>query len=269
MIQDIAPAVFHNEFHPRPPKDGDILLDFKGHELALKSDGSFFRWPEASVREAMWLFDIDDTGIFLCSLASLQPHYQSIFEMRYRQPMSEAFLAVTAWHLSCWYNDNRFCGSDGTRLVPSKTERALQCPHCGKIIYPRINPAVIVAIINDEDEILVTRYANGPYRRDALVAGYCEIGETLEDTVHREVREETGLDVDELHYYKSQPWGLSGSLLAGFWCRTHGNIPIHLQRSELDRAVWRKRSDAYNLNGNPSLTAEMIHVFSQGGFKEE
>lgn len=266
MIQDIAPAVFHNEFHPRPLKAGDILIDFKGHEIALKEDGSFFTYPEVSVTPASWLFDIDDTGIFLCSLSSFNPVYRSIFEMRYQRPMKDAFLAITAWHLSCWQKDNRFCGSCGTPLVPSKTERALQCPHCGKIIYPRINPAVIVAILNDEDEILITRYANGPYRRDALVAGYCEIGETLEDTVHREVKEETGLDVDDLHYYKSQPWGLSGSLLAGFWCRTHGQHEIRLQRDELDRAVWRKRGESFNLNDNPSLTAEMIHVFQQGGF---
>lgn len=266
MIQDIAPAVFHNEFHPRPLKAGDILIDFKGHEIALKEDGSFFTYPEVSVTSASWLFDIDDTGIFLCSLSSFNPVYRSIFEMRYQRPMKDAFLAITAWHLSCWQKDNRFCGSCGTPLVPSKTERALQCPHCGKIIYPRINPAVIVAILNDEDEILITRYANGPYRRDALVAGYCEIGETLEDTVHREVKEETGLDVDDLHYYKSQPWGLSSSLLAGFWCRTHGQHEIRLQRDELDRAVWRKRGESFNLNDNPSLTAEMIHVFQQGGF---
>ena len=267
MIQDIAPAVFHNEFHPRPPKGKDILLDFKGHEIALKKDGGFFTWPLAGVTDPLWLFDIDDTGIFLSDLSSFAPDYRRIFEMRYVRPLKDAFLAVTAWHLSSWYNNNRFCGSDGTRLVPSKTERALQCPHCGRIIYPRINPAVIVAIINDEDEILVTRYANGPYRRDALVAGYCEIGETLEDTVHREVKEETGLDVDELHYYKSQPWGLSGSLLAGFWCRTHGHREIRLQRDELDRAVWRRRTDTFNLNDNPSLTAEMIHVFQEGGYR--
>ena len=137
MIQDIAPAVFHNEFHPRPPKGKDILLDFKGHEIALKKDGGFFTWPLAGVTDPLWLFDIDDTGIFLSDLSSFAPDYRSIFEMRYVRPLKDAFLAVTAWHLSCWYNDNRFCGSDGTRLVPSKTERALQCPHCGRIIYPR------------------------------------------------------------------------------------------------------------------------------------
>ena len=80
--------------------------------------------------------------------------------------------------------------------------RELACSACGNVVYPRINPAVIVGV-RHEDRLLLTRYARG-YRRPALVAGFAEVGESLEETVRREVMEEVGLHIGRLHYYKSQ-----------------------------------------------------------------
>ena len=137
-----------------------------------------------------------------------------------RMPRAEAFAALTACHLAAWYRANRYCGCCGRARVPSTTERALVCPNCGDIVYPRINPAVIVAVTNGE-RILLTRYApaHGPTEFYALVAGFCEIGETAEDTVRREVLEEVGLRVRNIRYYASQPWGIDGNLSLGIFRR--------------------------------------------------
>ena len=141
----------------------------------------------------------------------------------------------------------------------------MRCPNCGNLIYPRINPAVIVGIISPDQRLLVTQYSlqHGSYRHDALVAGYAEIGETIEDCVRREVKEETGLTVENLTYYKSQPWSYSGSLLFGFFCRSN-STDIILDRSELRSAVWKASEDSFDVPGHNSLTAEMISVFQNG-----
>ena len=94
-------------------------------------------------------------------------------------------------------------------------------PNCGKTTYPKLMPAVIVAIVH-EDKILVTSYANRPSRGFALIAGFTEIGETVEETVHREVMEEVGLRVKNLRFYKSQPWSFTDTLLMGFYCELDG-----------------------------------------------
>ena len=82
-----------------------------------------------------------------------------------------------------------------------------RCPHCGNLIFPKIAPAVIIGLIH-EDSILISTYADRPYKGRALLAGFCEIGETPEQTVVREVQEEVGLRVKNIRYFDSQPWGL-------------------------------------------------------------
>ena len=137
----------------------------------------------------------------------------------------------------------------------------MRCPHCSNIVYPKISPAVIVGVTNDKGQILVTKYARGHYQSYALVAGYYEIGETIEETVKREVKEETGLDVTDIQYYKSQPWSFSSSLLFGFWCKAQGDQPIQMDENELRVARWADRDEEINTLDNASLTSEMIQYF--------
>ena len=173
------------------------------------------------------------------------------------------FEAYTAGQLARWYHDNRYCGTCAHKTVPSKTERALCCPHCGRTIYPRILPAVIIGV-TDGDRILMTKYAGRSYTFYALVAGFNEIGETLEETVAREVMEEVGLKVKNIRYYKSQPWGIVDDLLAGFYCDVDGSTEIKLDRNELKEAVWVERKDVEGQPHDLSLTNEMMVVFREG-----
>ena len=98
----------------------------------------------------------------------------------------------------------------------------------------------------------------------ALVAGFNEIGETLEETVAREVMEEVGLKVKNIRYYKSQPWGIVDDLLAGFYCDVDGSTEIRLDRNELKEAVWVERKDVEGQPHDLSLTNEMMVVFREG-----
>jgi NAD+ diphosphatase len=138
-------------------------------------------------------------------------------------------------------------------------ERALTCSCCGHVIYPRINPAVIVGVIKGNC-LLITRYRTG-YAHNALVAGFTEIGETAEETVQREVMEETGIRVGNIRYYKSQPWGMAQDLLMGFFCEADGDSEIHMDQNELKYAEWVRREDIVLQPNDLSLTNEMMKVF--------
>ena len=102
----------------------------------------------------------------------------------------------------------------------------------------------------------------------ALITGFVEIGETLEDTVRREVMEEVGLRVKDLRYYKNQPWAFTDTLLTGFYCRLDGPDAITLDRSELKEALWMRREELPPQINDISLTAEMIQRFRLGKEKE-
>ena len=122
---------------------------------------------------------------------------------------------------------------------PLPLERALGCESCGQVTYPTVSPAVSVAITQG-DRLLMARNARGAFHHFSLIAGYVEPGESLEDTVHREVMEEVGLRVKNLRYVGSQPWGLSQSLMVGFHAGWGGGSP---QESELAEARWFHRSE--------------------------
>ena len=114
------------------------------------------------------------------------------------------------------------------------------------------------------DEILMTKYANRNIPFYALVAGFVEIGETLEECAARKVMEETGLRVKNLRYYKSQPWGSVQNLLMGFYCDVDGDTAIRLDRTELKEGLWVKREDIVGQLDDWSLTHHMMMVFKEG-----
>ena len=139
----------------------------------------------------------------------------------------------------------------------------MRCPSCGQMEYPKICPCGLVGILH-EDKILVTRYKGEHRGRYALVAGFTEIGETIEETVHREVMEETGLHVKNLRYYNCQPWPYSESLLFGFFCELDGSSRIILEEDELAMAKWISREELDVVSDDFSLTNEMLCVFKEG-----
>ena len=169
-----------------------------------------------------------------------------------------------AFHYMDWERTHRFCGRCGAVMVHGQTERSQICPVCGQVVYPKICPAIIAAVY-DGDRLLLTRYRGRPFVRYALVAGFNEIGESIEDTVRREVFEEVGLRVRDLQFYKSQPWVFTDSLLMGFFARLDGSDAITLQEDELSEAQWFPRAEIPDDHSAISLTGEMIEFFRAHG----
>ena len=148
----------------------------------------------------------------------------------------------------------------------SDKERMLYCEACGFQTYPTISPCVIVAV-HDGERLLLTKYAGREYTRYALIAGFAEIGESLEQTVQREVKEEVGLKVKNLKFYKSQPWPFTDTILAGFFAELDGDDTITLDEEELSVGVWMNRDEIAPEELKISLTGEMIEAFRTGTVK--
>ncbi len=267
MIQDIAPSRLRNEYTPHEIREEDSLFIMNGKgEMLLERQGRQMIFPRGSLGkagEAQYLFSLDEERFFLLRSGEVpEPEgfgWYSIRDVRDLFEGREVYAAFTAWHLWRWYEDNRFCGRCAAPLGPDEKERALRCRACGNIIYPRINPAVIVGVIR-EDSILITRYNRG-YAHNALVAGFAEIGETLEETVAREVMEETGLRVKNIRYYKTQPWGMAQDLLVGYYCEAEGDGRIRMDDGELKSALFVKPEDVVLQPNSLSLTNEMMKMF--------
>ena len=271
MIQDIDPSRFDISFKNLKPQSTDSIIFFnqKG-EILAKAEGDSLLFPAAKdspmPKQIIYLFSVDEKRFFLAmtqneiELSGFE--YQGLRELRGKCVNAGLFAAFTAYHLWRWYTDNRFCGKCAEKLSFSETERALVCKKCGNTIYPRINPAVIVAVTKG-DSLLVTRYRNG-YNHNALVAGFTEIGETFEETVAREVMEETGIKVKNIRYYKSQPWGIAQDILVGFFCEADGDNEIRLDKNELKSAQWLKRDEIELQPDSISLTNEMMKFFKEG-----
>lgn len=278
MIQDIEPHIYKNEYRPVPPGKDALILAYKGRKILLKDDPEgvprilypTFGELEAYVPDIYstytYLFTIDSCHYYLVPEfdETLLPDYsyEEISRLRTALPMYRAFAGVTGMQLNNWYSSRRFCGHCGQHLVHSDKERMMYCPECGCIEYPKICPAVIVGVIN-KDRLLVSKYAGRSYKNYALIAGFNEIGEPIEDTVRREVMEEVGLKVKNIRFYKSQPWSFSDTLLMGFFCELDGSEDITLDETELSMAAWLTR-DELPSEADISLTREMMQQFKSG-----
>ena len=109
---------------------------------------------------------------------------------------------------------------------------------------------------------MLTKYRTG-FKYNALIAGFTEIGETVEETVKREVMEEAGIKVNNIRYYKSQPWGSANDILLGFFCNVKGNDEISMDTNELKYADWVQRDEIILQPGEFSLTNEMMKLFKE------
>ncbi len=277
MIQDIAPHTYHNEYHPVPPAKDSYVLSYQEKCILVKKLGEEeIDYPRFSDLEqenpgiyenCQYLFSIDEQNYYLADnpvLSANQGYSMENMELlRTAGPKHLAFAGITGAQLYRWYQDRKYCGHCQTPLVHSDKERMLYCPKCNRMEYPKISPAVIVAITHG-NRLLMSKYAGRGFNRYALIAGFAEIGETIEETVKREVMEEVGLKVTNIRYYKCQPWSFSDTLLFGFYVDLDGSEDITLDQEELAMAEWFEREDIPLRESDLSLTSEMIMNFKNG-----
>ena len=280
MIQDIAPIHLHNEFQYKKPKAESRMLAYGSRMIFLDNTdekagirfityeqlNDFYKESGLPMPSCIYLFEMGGEDYFLIDIPKDTQlggfAFHTLFSVRRMHPKEKVYAATTGWHLYGWYRDNRFCGRCAHELVHDAKERMLRCPSCGNLVFPKIAPAVIIGLV-DGDRIMMTKYADREYKRYALIAGFTEIGETAEETVRREVMEEVGLEVKNIRYYKSQPWGFDQNLLMGFFCDLAKEAPIRLEEDELCLAEWVDYHDIPDDEEGLSLTHEMMIYFRE------
>ena len=279
MIQEIKSGIYHNEYREQSPEKGDYIMFAQGRSILMRKaseDIAYLHFEEIPTQMSyIYLFQININGkmqkFFLGESGKLPQSimndytYEPQNVFRTKGPDYMAFAGITACQLANWYEATRYCGTCGMALVHDGKERMMRCPKCNAMHYPKISPAVIVGVIDREQErILMTKYAGRDYKKYALIAGFSEIGETAEDTVRREVMEEVGIKVKNIRYYKSQPWSFTDTLLLGFYCELDGDDRIQLDQEELSIGQWLRRDEIPTEYDGISLTNEMIMRFKNG-----
>ncbi|MBP3286085.1 MAG: NAD(+) diphosphatase [Prevotella sp.] len=174
----------------------------------------------------------------------------------YYKLSEEEYLKAGKCHeLLYWDQNTKYCGVCGG-LMKFHTDISKRCEHCGKEVWPQLATAVIV-LVRKGDEVLLVHANN--FRTDfyGLVAGFVETGETLEEAVHREVMEETGLHIKNLKYFASQPWPYPCGLMVGFTADYDGG-KIHLQRSELSKGAWFDKDHLPHIPEKLSIARHLI-----------
>jgi NAD+ diphosphatase len=224
----------------------------------------------ASLKEvglsATFSYEIGSLDGRRCWAAGLEPGAEPPVGMVFRDlrgmwDVGERFFVVAgrAKQIVEWDRTHRFCGRDGAETVPGPTELSRECPRCGMLFYPRLSPAVIV-LVSRGDEVLLARSPGFPPGMYSVLAGFVEPGESIEETIGREVREEVGVEVENLKYFGSQPWPFPNSLMIGFTADYAGG-ELRTDPAEIEDAGWYSAGELPPLPPKVSIARTMIDEF--------
>ncbi len=276
MMYEIAPRVMHNEFRVQSPKASDYVIYTENNWVLLKKVLDSFELPRVSDAETIksgisknlhYLFSIDDEAFFSSdeNFAKDSAEFELVKDRFFRTMpnMPIAFGGAVGSHISRWEQSNRFCGHCGSPMQRKADERAFICKECGNAVYGKICPVVIVSVTWG-NKLLMAHNLNNPDRKPYLISGFVDMGESLEQAVEREVKEETGVAVKNIRYIGSEPWPFSNSLIAGFTAELDGSPEITVQESELEYAKWVDREDIDDYTGRLSISGTMIKRFKEG-----
>lgn len=220
-------------------------------EVALSDDATLALAPAADLPSeavltflgldgsgsALFAYDARDAGTAAAEFASLRT-LMSEFDP------ADAALAAYAVGMVGWHRVNRYCGRSGHATEVEQAGHRRRCPGCGLVVFPRTDPAVTM-LVQSKDRCLLSRRHGAPEHRWSALAGFVEPGETPEQAVIREAREETGIEVTSVEYVTSQPWPFPAALMIGFWAFADpdGNGAPEPQPSELVEVRWWDRGE--------------------------
>lgn len=238
-------------------------------EVLVQNSGDTIQMPTKEVVEALstglknsyYLGELEGKACICGKIEEAQGIQEDFSFIPLNDPIWEVdeqlyFVAIKAMQLMGWDENTKYCGRCGSAYERKEDERAKICPHCGKIEYPRISPAIIVGITRGDDILLAhnAHFKEGLY---SIIAGFVEQGETLEQAVKREVYEEVGIKVKNITYVSSKPWSASDSIMLGFTAEYESG-EIQVDGKEIIDAGWYNKTHLPPLLPMPITTAREI-----------
>jgi NAD+ diphosphatase len=269
MVGRFTPAVSPPSDHGGPAR----WFIFNGHKLLVRMEGGLQSIPvlrdgpqDLGLKPLRYHFlgSLDGEACYSAEVAEgvdpppgmlfsgLRSLYDSLDGTLYR-------VAVVAVQIVDWDRMHRYCGRCGERTEYKEGVRAKECRRCGLVSFPRISPAVIVAVERGE-KLLLARANRFPAAFYSVLAGFVEPGETLEEAVAREVKEEVGLELTNIRYFGSQPWPFPDSLMIGFTAQYAGG-EICVDETEIVDAGWFEADELPLLPGKISIARQLIDWF--------
>jgi NAD+ diphosphatase len=232
-----------------------------GPDIPDQSVLAFF--PELP-EDRHFLGELDDEDCYCIAIPGNIPapegySFNNLRALGKEMPEDIFLLAGRAAHILYWDSLSRFCGRCGAPTHLKDDERAKKCDACGNVIYPRISPAIIIAIIKG-DQILLAHNKNFRPGLYSCVAGFMEPGEEFEDTARREVFEEVGIQIKNIHYFASQSWPFPDSLMVGF-LGEYESGEISVDGIEIESATWFSRGDLPEIPDTVSISGRLIRWF--------
>lgn len=225
-------------------------------------DADEFRWLDVKVLSKTYLGSLRGKPCFALDVSGDIPPGYAVSDLRGwlgRVEHTLFYLAGRAKQIVDLIRQNQFCGRCGNAMEDHVSDRARYCPSCRLVAYPRLSPSIIVLVRRGE-EMLLARNANWPHGMFSTLAGFVEPGESIEQTVHREVKEEVGINVKSLRYLGSQSWPFPNSLMLGFHCDYEsGEFTFH--DKEISEARWFRYNELPNVPGGTAISRWLIDHF--------
>jgi NAD+ diphosphatase len=257
---------------PAEGKDPALWFAFKGNNLLVSEDSSSVTIPPLKdlselglpVLNRNYLGLLEDCPCYAVEVpedATPPPGmaFEGLRQVYGRLDEDLFWMAARAIQIVDWDRTHRFCGRCGAPTEAQKAERAKKCTKCGLLHFPRLAPAIIV-LIERGDQLLLARARRFPTVMYSVLAGFVEPGESLEETVAREVKEEVGLSLKDIRYFGSQPWPFPHSLMIGFTA-TYAGGEISLDDNEIEEAGWFTVDNLPPLPGKISIARKLIDWF--------
>ena len=259
---------------PSMETERDLWFGFRGDDLLVRFSGEDAEIPTAGIlasryiepHHRQYLGSLNGKHCFAVGLEDTMrvPEDMVLKNLRrlYGALDDELFwIGGRGFQLINWDRTTQFCGRCGHRTENSKSERAKVCPACELRNYPRISPAVIVAVTRD-DRILLARAFRFPVKLYSVIAGFVEPGETLEQCIRREIREEVNVEVRDIRYFGSQPWPFPNSLMIAFTAEYAGG-KIRIDNREIMEAGWFGAHELPSIPDKVSIARRLIDWFVQ------
>jgi NAD+ diphosphatase len=242
---------------------GDRLLVLEGETVRVPRMDA----PEDLGLDAPFRWKVGTLNGSRCWAGEVPPEAEAPGGMAFRElrgilaSVDEEFFGVAgrAKQIVAWHATHRFCGRCGGETEGVAGEMAMRCTRCGMLHYPRVSPAVIVRVRRG-DEVLLARSPGFPLGLHSVLAGFIEPGESIEETVRREVREEVGIEVENLRYFGSQSWPFPNSLMVAFTA-DHAGGALRPEPGEIEVAGWYAPENLPQLPPRVSIARRMIDDF--------